>query len=128
MTKGPDFSKKTSEILAKRAAQLCSNPNCLKKTSGPHSNPEKAVNKGEAAHIRGARPRSARYDPQTSPTFPVHMWGVNQVLSGIWVFDKQPSHIERKDSQNLMMGSIDISGLMRLRQGRLNSPPVYRKC
>jgi hypothetical protein len=31
MTKGPDFSKKTSEILAKRAAQLCSNPNCLKK-------------------------------------------------------------------------------------------------
>ena len=65
---------------------------------------------------------------QTSPTFPVHLWGVNRILSGIWVFDKQPSPIEQKNSQNLVMGSIDISGLMRLRQGRLNSPPVYRKC
>jgi hypothetical protein len=56
-----------------------------------------------------------------------HMWGVNRILSGIWVFDKHPSHIEQKNSHPLVMGSIDISGLMRLRQGRLNSPPVYRK-
>jgi hypothetical protein len=63
MRRGPDFSTKTTEILAKRAVQCCSNPECQKKTSGPHSDPGKAVNIGQAAHIRGARPGSARYDP-----------------------------------------------------------------
>jgi hypothetical protein len=59
---GPDFSRKTVDALAKRAAQTCSNPSCRKATSGPHSEASKSVVKGEAAHIRGARPGSARYD------------------------------------------------------------------
>ncbi len=63
MSEGPDFQKPVKEALAKRAAQKCSNPGCRKPTSGPHSDPSRAVNRGEAAHIRGARPGSARYDP-----------------------------------------------------------------
>jgi hypothetical protein len=62
----PDFSQKTVEALAKRAAQTCSNSSCQKPTSGPHSDASKSVIKGEAAHIRGARPGSARYDPAMS--------------------------------------------------------------
>ena len=59
----PKFSQRTVDALSKRAAQTCSNPSCRKPTSGPHSDSSKSVTKGEAAHIRGARPGSARYDP-----------------------------------------------------------------
>lgn len=62
----PDFSQKTVDALAKRTAQTCSNPSCRKPTSGPHSDASKSVTTGEAAHIRGARPKSARYDPSMS--------------------------------------------------------------
>jgi len=59
----PDFSAKVAEALAKRAAQTCSNPACRRPTSAPHSEDSKATNLGEAAHIKGARPGSARFDP-----------------------------------------------------------------
>jgi hypothetical protein len=62
MTSGPDFSEGTKGTLAKRAAQICSNPECRRPTSGPHSDETKAINLGEAAHIRAARPGQARYD------------------------------------------------------------------
>jgi len=55
MISGPDFSEATKQALAKRAAQVCSNPECRRPTSGPHSDESKAVNLGEAAHIRAAR-------------------------------------------------------------------------
>lgn len=64
----PDFSLKIVDVLAKRAAQTCSNPSCRKPTSGPHSDASKSVIVGEAAHIRGARPTSARYDPTMTDT------------------------------------------------------------
>ena len=63
MPSGPDFSRPTVGALAKRSAQICSNPACHKPTSGPHSDEGKAVIVGEAAHIRGARPGAARFDP-----------------------------------------------------------------
>lgn len=56
--------QKTVNTLAKRAAQTCSNPSCRRPTSGPHSDSSKSVVKGEAAHIRAARLRCARYDPE----------------------------------------------------------------
>lgn len=62
MTTGPDFSENTKQTLAKRAGQTCSDPECRRPTSGPHSDETKAVNLGEAAHIRAARPGQARYD------------------------------------------------------------------
>lgn len=49
-------------MLAKRAAQICSNPTCRSPTSGPHSDEGKAVIVGEAAHIQGARPGAKRFD------------------------------------------------------------------
>lgn len=62
MTGGPDFSEGIKQTLAKRAGQVCSNPECRRPTSGPHSDETKAINLGEAAHIRAARPGQARYD------------------------------------------------------------------
>lgn len=58
----PDFSGQTVNSLAKRSAQICSNPGCRKPTSGPHSDDSRAVVIGQAAHIRGARPRAAQFD------------------------------------------------------------------
>jgi hypothetical protein len=59
----PDFSKKTVDTLAKRAAFKCSNPDCRVSTVGPNSDEKKSTIIGEAAHIYGARPNSKRYSP-----------------------------------------------------------------
>lgn len=57
------FKQSVIVTLAKRAANRCSNPNCGAITSGPTEKPNGSVNVGEAAHIYGANPGSARYDP-----------------------------------------------------------------
>ncbi|MEJ2496972.1 MAG: hypothetical protein P8Y43_05775, partial [Sulfurovaceae bacterium] len=56
-----DFNKKTIDILSKRAAFICSNPDCRASTVGPNLDPEKSTLIGEAAHIFGARPNSKRF-------------------------------------------------------------------
>ena len=61
------FSKKVVGTLAKRAANKCSNPDCGAITAGPAKENDRSINVGEAAHIYGARPRSARYDEEMTP-------------------------------------------------------------
>ena len=58
-----DFAKRTIEALADRAGNRCSNPRCRKLTSGPRTDPTKAVNIGVAAHITAASEGGPRYDP-----------------------------------------------------------------
>ena len=57
------FRQALISTLAKRAANQCSNPDCEAITSGPSAIALESVNVGEAAHIYGANPGSARYDP-----------------------------------------------------------------
>ncbi len=66
----PDFSKKTIDILSKRAAFICSNPDCRASTVGPNSDPNKSTLIGEAAHIFGARPKSKRYKLEMTDDLP----------------------------------------------------------
>ncbi len=61
------FKQGIITTLAKRAANRCSNPDCDAITSGPAADPSGSVNVGEAAHIYGANPGSARFDPQMTP-------------------------------------------------------------
>jgi hypothetical protein len=56
------FKQAVTVTLAKRAANQCSNPDGGAITSGPTYNPGGSVNVGEAAHIYGANPGSARFD------------------------------------------------------------------
>ncbi len=56
------FPKPVVETLAKRVGNRCSNPDCRKCTSGPHTEESKAVNVGAAAHITAASPGGPRYD------------------------------------------------------------------
>jgi hypothetical protein len=57
-----DFTQRTKEILAKRVRYSCSNPICGKSTIGPHSEKEKTLLIGIAAHITAASPGGPRYD------------------------------------------------------------------
>lgn len=57
-----DFSAKTKDILAKRVAYCCSNPNCGIKTVGPNSDSKSFTNIGIAAHITAASEGGPRYN------------------------------------------------------------------
>ena len=74
-----DFDKETKETLARRVSFLCSNPKCNKPTSGPQTDPYKAINLGVAAHITAASPGGARYDMSLSPE---HRKSID---NGIWL-------------------------------------------
>lgn len=61
-----NFDQKTKDVLFKRARGKCSNPACRRETTLAHTDPGKAVNLGEAAHITAASPGGKRYDPSFS--------------------------------------------------------------
>lgn len=56
------FKQAVVATLAKRSANHCAKPDCGALTSGPSHDPHASVNIGEAAHIYGANPGSARYE------------------------------------------------------------------
>lgn len=60
------FRQSIINTLSRRAANRCSNPDCGVVTCGPSGEADSAVNLGEAAHIYGANPGSARFDPNMS--------------------------------------------------------------
>jgi len=62
-----DFTGTIKAALAKRVAYICANPICGTPTSGPHSDPERAVNIGVAAHITAASPGGPRFDQSLNP-------------------------------------------------------------
>lgn len=62
-----DFSESTKTAIARRVGYHCSNPDCRALTSGPSTNPVKAINIGVAAHITGASQGGPRYDPTITP-------------------------------------------------------------
>ncbi len=61
-----DFSRGTIDVLFRRARAKCSNPACPTVTCGAHSEEDKAINIGVAAHITAAAPGGPRYDPAFS--------------------------------------------------------------
>lgn len=76
---GPDFGRKTKDVLAKFAAYRCSNPTCGVLTVGPNKSEESPTSIGQAAHIYGARPSSARYDPSMTDASRA------EITNGIWL-------------------------------------------
>jgi len=62
MNNRDDFPPKVKETLLKRVGNRCSNPDCQKLTTGPHSSPDDSVNTGVAAHITAAAPGGPRYN------------------------------------------------------------------
>lgn len=93
MSVDPDFASRIVDALAKRASQKCSNPDCREPTSEPHSDPAKAVILGQAAHIKGARPGSARYDSTMTDQDRAHP------SNGIWLCVHCATKIDKDESK-----------------------------
>lgn len=87
-THSPDFSQATKDKLCKRAASVCSNPGCRQLTTGPHTEPNKVVNVGEAAHIKGARVGAKRFDPEMNNV------ARSEITNGIWLCSKCAKEID----------------------------------
>ncbi|MBD1925444.1 hypothetical protein H6F74_03965 [Trichocoleus sp. FACHB-90] len=87
------FLQNIKQILEKRSGSMCSNPYCQAHTSGPHSDDEKSVNIGEAAHIRGANPGSARYRLDMTPA------ERSNITNGIWLCRKCAKLIDSDDKK-----------------------------
>ena len=73
------FSKIIVETLAKRAANICSNPECRAQTAGPADVVDRSINTCEAAHIYGAKPGSARHEPEQQSI------NRSDIANGIWL-------------------------------------------
>lgn len=73
------FNPSIADIIAYRAAYICSNPECNTLTIGPSINELNLKNKkGEAAHIIGEKLGSARYDQNSKVD-------VTKADNGIWL-------------------------------------------
>lgn len=73
------FSKPVIRTLAERAGQICSNPDCRRITSGPHSISNKSIILGVAAHICAAALGGKRYDSNMTPE------QRSSIDNGIWL-------------------------------------------
>jgi hypothetical protein len=81
MTKRDDFLAATKRTLAARVGHRCSNPGCMRPTSGPALDDARAVNVGQAAHITAAAPGGKRYDSSLTPE------ERRAEANGIWLCD-----------------------------------------
>ncbi|MDO8532850.1 MAG: hypothetical protein Q7T26_11940 [Dehalococcoidia bacterium] len=64
MSTRQEFSEGVKRTVAQRAAYLCSRPECHALTVVPHSDPQKALTSGVAAHICAAAPGGPRFDSE----------------------------------------------------------------
>lgn len=84
-----EFLPKTKAVLAARAGNACSNPDCQRPTSGAALGDDgKAVSVGVAAHIKAAAPGGPRYDPSQSTEERRH------ASNGIWLCNAHAKQID----------------------------------
>lgn len=88
-----EFPKRVRHIVAVRCGYLCSRPACRRSTTGPHSDPSKAVCLGEAAHIRGAAPGGPRYDPSMTAQ------ARSDIANAIWLCVSCNKLVDRDEAQ-----------------------------
>lgn len=93
MTKRDDFSKPTIRELGMRVNYHCSKPDCWKSTLGPHSDPEKSVNLGKAAHITAAALGGPRYDKTLSPA------ERKAISNGIWMCGLHAELVDKDEKE-----------------------------
>ena len=74
-----EFPDNVKRVIAQRVNYRCSRPECRATTSGPQSDPTKAINVGVAAHITAASEGGPRYNPSLSPEKRRHS------NNGIWL-------------------------------------------
>lgn len=95
MSNRDDFTITTKRILAERAGQRCSNPNCGRSTSGPSdSDSEKSTRLGKAAHVTAASEGGPRYNPKLSPE------QRSSPENGIWLCAECADRVDKKENES----------------------------
>lgn len=94
MTSRDDFTKKTIRILAERAGQCCSNPDCNQNTSGPSDDgSSESTRLGKAAHITAAAKGGPRYDKTLSQE------QRSSPENGIWLCAECADKIDKRENE-----------------------------
>lgn len=88
-TNRDDFTPATIRALELRVGTLCSNPNCRLQTTGPHSQPDKVLRIGVAAHIHAAAPNGPRFDQNMKEG------DRSSILNGIWLCENCATLIDK---------------------------------
>ncbi len=88
-----NFSKPTTDILAKRVGYLCSNPACRQLTIGSNEIATKSTSIGIAAHITAASAGGPRYDSTISSD------QRSQIDNGIWLCSNCAMLIDKDEKQ-----------------------------
>jgi hypothetical protein len=117
-----DFSPKVKTIVAKRVGYLCSNPNCRRPTTGPHSDGGKSTSIGVAAHITAASSGGPRYASEI--TAETRSSGENAIWlcqSCAKVVDNDPK-VYTKDTIVAWKHGAETAALMEIRQPRVKNP------
>jgi hypothetical protein len=74
-----EFSDAKKRTMAERVGWRCSFPSCPLATVGPHTDDDKAIRLGEAAHITAASPEGPRYDARLTSE------QRRNISNGIWM-------------------------------------------
>jgi len=94
MAKREEFAPKTKRILAERAGQRCSNPDCCRSTTGPSDDSSgKSTQLGKAAHITAAAERGPRYEPKMSPE------ERSSPENGIWLCAECADRVDKRENE-----------------------------
>jgi len=95
-----DFSIDVKRALSNRVANICSNPTCSAPTSGPHTDPSKALNVGVAAHITAAASGGPRFDSNLTALQRRH------ASNGIWLCQTCGRKVDADDSAHTVRGLL----------------------
>jgi hypothetical protein len=132
-----DFSPAVKRNLAVRAAYFCSNPNCLRLTAGPHSNDERSLSTGHAAHIHAAAQNGPRFEPSQTPA------QRRSITNAIWLCrvcgDRVDKDVDGYSAESLRgwkrnhealineVGSKGYAQSLALMQARREEPDIARR-
>jgi hypothetical protein len=83
-----EFTETVKGILAWRVGGLCSKPDCMAPTKGPHSDEAKVMNLGTASHIHAAAKNGPRYDESQSHE------ERSGAANGIWLCAKHAKEVD----------------------------------
>lgn len=105
MSNRDDFSTKTKQVLALRAAYTCSFRGCPRTTSGPSEEAPDAVSMtGKAAHIHAAAPGGSRYLASMTPD------ERKDISNGIWLCSH---HADLIDDDEVTYTADELRGMKR---------------
>lgn len=125
-----DFAEEVKRVIASRANQRCSNPDCRATTCGPQDDPAKFLNFGVAAHITAASPGGPRYDATLTSE------QRSSASNGIWLCQNCAKLVDNDESQ-FDVGLLKAWKYIREHDARMSigqtAPPVQdtdsqRKC